>query len=82
MVCIAPNGYIIDVLEPFKATEMQGSCEQLWRRCLRCVIYFTRGICCWQRDIREYLKRKGFMVKMPDIIPPGKSQLSLVIIRD
>jgi len=25
------------------------------------------------RDIREYLERKRFVVKIPDIIPPGES---------
>ena len=57
---------------------MQTSCEQLWKRCLKCVIDFMRLYLLLRsfRDLREYLERKGFVIKMPDIIPPDESQLS------
>jgi len=32
------------------------------------------------RVIREYLERKGFVVKMPDIIPPGECRLNDTLI--
>ena len=36
---------------------------------------FHKGVDRDFRDIREYLERKEFVVKIPDIIPPDESQL-------
>jgi len=75
------NGYIIHVLGSSKATENDASImrtitekmpEVHYRFHESDVFVVDRGF----RVIREYLERKGFVVKMPDIIPSNESHLS------
>lgn len=84
MVCVAPNGYIIDIIGPFKATEndasimktiMKNMPEVRSRFYNDDVFVVDRGF----RDVKQYLERERFVVKIPYIIPPGESQLSDVI---
>ena len=81
MVCVAPNGYIIDVIGPFRATEndacimqqiFEGMPEVRSKFQNGDVFVVDRGF----RDVKTYLEHRGCIVKMPEIIPAGESQLS------
>ncbi|KAH0534761.1 hypothetical protein KQX54_008093 [Cotesia glomerata] len=81
MVCVAPNGYIIDIFRPFPATQNDVSILLAIRKNMpqvKCkfkpgdVFVVDKGF----RDAVNYLQDKGFIAKLPDSIPAGESQLT------
>lgn len=81
MVCLAPNGFIIDVIGPYPANQNDAEVLQhilnnmpvVSSKFQRDDIFVVdRGF----RDATSYLKNNGFTVKMPELVPSGQSQLS------
>ena len=81
MICVSPNGYIIDVLGPFPATKNDATIMQETFRHLPDVRAFfrrddvfivDRGF----RDVIPDLTNLGYDVKLPELIPNGETQLS------
>ena len=84
MMCVAPDGYIIDVMGPYRAIQNDASImEDIMKKMSEVrsmfrssdIFVVDRGF----RDVKAYLESQKFVVKMPDIIPAGETQLGDVL---